>query len=629
MKNFARFLLASTLLVGAANASAHHSFSATFQEDAKITLEGVVTNFSFKNPHVLTYFDVTNEDGTTTEWIIEGSAATLLRRRGFSSDTIQPGMYIRAMGDSTHDGSPMITMDNIDLIDPASSAVIRSFTDETAGGDETEAYSEVADTLLPLTLADGKLNISGSWATTAREDGGRPRIPSPNYNALGVAKQDTFQLAHDPQVFCDAPGVFRQAGTTPHPFVITQTDDAIIIEYEEYGGRREIPYGTILPVTGVKSKLGDAVAQIEDDKIIITTVNLMENMASPEGTYLSDEHYTVETFYRDDTDESSVLQYEMIAHDPKFLNAPMRMWKIKGHVDGYEMIPNDCHSPTRLRTVVSDYTSFFLTSEGLGDGGNLGGLAGADAHCEMLAAGVGQGGKDWRAFLSTTGEGGIDAVDRIGNGPWYSPRGDLVAASKAELIAAEGFTKQTSISERSELISGRGDDVNRHDILTGTQNDGTALENGEDTTCSNWTSNSETGSALVGHHDRIGGGNAPNSWTHAHGSRGCSQENLQGTGGDGLFYCFAANPTADGIRNEAALSDEMKARIAQANLAAANTVVAGGMGQPSEETSAPTTTARADAAFERESAGGLGWLWILLGALVIGGLGIVMSRKNG
>jgi hypothetical protein len=183
--------------------------------------------------------------------------------------------------------------------------------------------------------------------------------------------------------------------------------------------------------------------------------------------------------------------------------------------------------------------SFFITSVGSGDGANLGGLAGADAHCQELAAAVGVGNKTWHAYLSTTGPGGVNARDRIGTGPWYNAKGVQVAASVADLHSDNNkLSKENSLNEKGEVVNGRGDDPNRHDMLTGSQLDGTAFPGDEDTTCSNWTSDGE-GSARLGHHDRTGGGEHPTSWNSAHPSRGCSQQDLIGTGGDGLFYCFA------------------------------------------------------------------------------------------
>lgn len=185
--------------------------------------------------------------------------------------------------------------------------------------------------------------------------------------------------------------------------------------------------------------------------------------------------------------------------------------------------------------------TFFITSVGSGDGANLGGLKGADAHCQKLAEAAGSKGRSWRAYLSASEAGGekaVNARDRIGKGPWRNAKGVVIAKDLAELHGTNNLTKETQLTEKGEIVSGRGDKPNKHDILTGSQEDGTAFAAGEDRTCKNWTSNGE-GSAQVGHHDRVGGGANPTSWNASHQSKGCSQENLRGTGGDGLFYCFA------------------------------------------------------------------------------------------
>jgi hypothetical protein len=188
--------------------------------------------------------------------------------------------------------------------------------------------------------------------------------------------------------------------------------------------------------------------------------------------------------------------------------------------------------------------SFFITSQGPGDGANLGGLEGADAHCERLAATVGLDHRVWHAYLSST-DPVVHARDRIGSGPWYNVEGVVVADDADHLHGDNNLTKETVLTEAGEQVNGRGDDPNRHDILTGATLEGMALPGEDDTTCADWTSNGE-GSALVGHHDRTGGGANPESWNSAHGSRGCSQSDLQGTGGDGLFYCFAADEADEG-----------------------------------------------------------------------------------
>ena len=162
-----------------------------------------------------------------------------------------------------------------------------------------------------------------------------------------------------------------------------------------------------------------------------------------------------------------------------------------------------------------------------------------DAHCQMQAEAAGSEGKTWRAYLSTTGgDEAVNARDRIGDGPWYNANGVMVAENVDDLHSDDNkLSKENSISASGEEINGRGDSPNRHDILTGTELDGTASAGG--LTCDDWTSNASDGSALVGHHDRTGGGANPTSWNNAHPSRGCGQADLQGTGGDGLFYCFA------------------------------------------------------------------------------------------
>jgi hypothetical protein len=208
--------------------------------------------------------------------------------------------------------------------------------------------------------------------------------------------------------------------------------------------------------------------------------------------------------------------------------------------------------------------SFFITSVGKGDGANYGGLAGADAYCQQMATAAGRGAATWHAYLSTQGPGAVNARDRIGNGPWYNARGQMVAANVAELHGdtleqarvGNRLGKQISLSEKGTPVNGVGDMPNQHDILTGSQPDGRAFTDNADHTCNNWTSNTNVEapargqgapaappapgpSAMLGHSDKQGGGNG--SWNAAHGSRGCSQPNLVSTGGAGLLYCFAVN----------------------------------------------------------------------------------------
>jgi hypothetical protein len=195
----------------------------------------------------------------------------------------------------------------------------------------------------------------------------------------------------------------------------------------------------------------------------------------------------------------------------------------------------------------SNNMSFFLTSAGPGKGGDLGGIQGADAHCAKLAQAAGSAGKTWHAYLSTQGAGAVNARDRIGKGPWVNAKGATVAKSVDDLHSdSNNITKQTNLSEKGEVINGRGDTPNRHDVLTGSTAEGRAFPAGDDRTCGNWSSSAK-GAAMVGHSDRQGlKDDAPSkSWNSSHPSRGpdggCSQADLKSTGGDGLLYCFAVN----------------------------------------------------------------------------------------
>jgi hypothetical protein len=190
--------------------------------------------------------------------------------------------------------------------------------------------------------------------------------------------------------------------------------------------------------------------------------------------------------------------------------------------------------------------TFFVTSHGPGNGADLGGLAGADRHCQSLAQSVGAGGHTWHAYLSTQGDGAVNARDRIGKGPWTNAKGVVIAKSLDELHGKNNLTKQTALTEKGEINNGFGDTPNRHDILTGSKPDGTAFSPGEDRTCKNYTSSTQ-GAVMLGHADRIGlrDDAESHSWNSSHLSRGkdggCSQADLRSTGGDGLLYCFAVN----------------------------------------------------------------------------------------
>jgi hypothetical protein len=193
----------------------------------------------------------------------------------------------------------------------------------------------------------------------------------------------------------------------------------------------------------------------------------------------------------------------------------------------------------------SSTMTFFVTSTGSGKGADFGGLEGADKHCQALATAAGAGGQTWRAYLSTQGANTVDARDRIGKGPWQNAKGVVVARTVQELHMGSNINRETALTEKGDRTNGRLDNPpgpNKHDILTGSKPDGTAFPQGEDRTCGNWTKNGE-GSAMVGHHDRMGlrDDESSRSWNSSHPSAGCSDPALVKTGGAGLLYCFAAN----------------------------------------------------------------------------------------
>ncbi len=225
-------------------------------------------------------------------------------------------------------------------------------------------------------------------------------------------------------------------------------------------------------------------------------------------------------------------------------------WMLRALTGGVAVLVASCAStPGAGGAGAGGGMTFFVTSSGPGKGADFGGLAGADQHCQTLGASAGAGSKTWRAYLSTQGKDGaatVNARDRIGKGPWHNAKGDLMARDVDALHGAgNNVTKQTALSEKGQVISGRGDTPNRHDVLTGSRTDGTAFAPGDpDMTCGNWTRGGAEGVAVVGHHDRVGPTADPwaTSWNSSHQSRGgCSQTALRGTGGDGLLYCFAVN----------------------------------------------------------------------------------------
>jgi len=348
---FVLSFLGLSVSLGVTAAHAHHSFAATFNDGEKIAVEGVVTEFSFKNPHVLVYLDVTNDDGSVTNWMSEGAAATSMRTSGWTRDIIKTGDRVRIHGNSTHDSSPMVSMDSIDLLDPETGELIRTLSQNR---DRSNLPAEIVK--IPLLLDDGRPNLTGAWVQIRRP--GRRTRPTdlggePPYNEVGAAAQAVYDRSDDPQIFCEPPGVIRQSGFTPHPVKITQNADHVIFEYEEYGGYRVVQLGDELPAPGEKSHLGDSVAHYDGEALIVRTVNLLSNPSQPLGHRTSGQVSTVETYTRaDEADLGAVLSMVMVISDPVFYDGGTWILpQTKRYSEGYGFIENECRPPLRERKI--------------------------------------------------------------------------------------------------------------------------------------------------------------------------------------------------------------------------------------------------------------------------------------
>ena len=332
-------LPAFALILAGGHASAHHSFAASFTTD-EIVREGVVNRYVFRNPHVIIFMSVENESGEQAEWMAEGSAATSLRRAGWSADTIQPGELVRISGNAGRDGKLMISMEHVEVLDSDSLAVLR--TPSMSGAPTEVAAGE--NVSIPLHLADGRPNLTGAW-TRGRDGPGFRNHRLPPFNEAGAALQAEWDPINDPQVACEDPGLIRQAGFTPHPVRIEQYDDHVVISYEEYGGVRTI-YFDDRDITDEYRPLGQSVARYEGDTLVIESTHLPANPTGTPGHRLSDQATTVETYRRlDDPTQGPMVEMEMIIVDPDYLTEPWEMvWK-KLYTEGYEFIPVECYAP--------------------------------------------------------------------------------------------------------------------------------------------------------------------------------------------------------------------------------------------------------------------------------------------
>lgn len=328
------------LAISALPANAHHSFAATFTEEI-IVVEGYVESMKFSNPHVMVFFNVTDENGREQQWRAEGGSATQKRGEGWDRDTLSEGDYIRVTGNSTRNGSPMISMnasESVELVNPMTGAVVG-----IPGGPRLERQAVL---YMPLQLANGVPNFSGAWTESAIPRVGRVRPM--DYNEAGAALQADYDPVNDPQVWCEPPGLIRQASFTPHPVRIEQYDDRVVISYEEYGGVRTVYFDKRDMVGGEKSHLGQSWARYEGQKLIIESNNLLPNLSTGFGNALTDETTTVETFYRNDTDEGrALLNMDLVATDPGHLLTPWTMSWSKYAEEDYEFIEVECEAPLR------------------------------------------------------------------------------------------------------------------------------------------------------------------------------------------------------------------------------------------------------------------------------------------
>lgn len=330
-------ILPLTLSCGAVQA--HHSFAATFTEQI-IRVEGLVKAMRFNNPHVLVTFEVEDEQGNTTDWITEGHSATSMRRDGWSQDTLSAGDFIRVTGNSTRNGSPMVSMEEIVFVDPQSGRVL--------GDPSGEIVEDVIATNMALRLPNGAPNMTGYWTgeATGRVGGPHEGYRSLPYNEAGAALQADFDPLNDPQVQCEPPGLVRQGGFTPHPARIQQFDDRVVISYEEYGGVRTIYFDDRDLTGGEHSHLGHSIARYQAQKLIIETTNLRSNLVGTRGEFLSDQTMTVETYYRADKEDGrAALMMDMVVIDPGYLTRPWSIHWGKFATPGHEFIPVDCHKP--------------------------------------------------------------------------------------------------------------------------------------------------------------------------------------------------------------------------------------------------------------------------------------------
>jgi hypothetical protein len=356
--NCRKILAIAILILPTSFAIAHHSFAATFDVNKNVAVEGIVSEFLFKNPHVIIRLDVENSDGSTTSWMTEGDAATRFRHAGWPAEAVKAGDRLRISGSGTHDNSPMVWIENVELLDPVSGALIavldpHAYPDLTNNQTSPEsAAAEPTKDFISLELENGIPNLTGAWvenrATSAKPPWSRdPELP---FNEIGAAVQASWDAANDPQTFCDPAGPVRKAGFTPHPIALQQYPNRIVFTYEEYAGERVVYLGEEITDTGTKSHLGDSVARYEDGRLIVVTNNLLSNPTSLLGNYYSDQARVTEVYFREDDPEyGSQLTTITTLEDPGYLTEPWVISRTKLYEEGYQFSETECYLPLRDR----------------------------------------------------------------------------------------------------------------------------------------------------------------------------------------------------------------------------------------------------------------------------------------
>jgi hypothetical protein len=338
------FAIGLGAMLAAHSAHAHHAWAAVFTEET-MDIEGYVTEYNFKNPHVNIMLSVADENGVETEWMATGPAASPFRSWGWSEETVEVGQYLQLTGRKSRTGAPMIVLiaddirnGNLLQLNPADGSIIRSVVGTVT---ESQAPTEVAS--LPLTLSDGRVNLTGTWLS-----GPRGRREPPPFNEVGAALQANFDALNDPAfATCSPPGLVRQVAGTPHPMRITQYDDRVVFEFEEHGGRREVFLDGREPETSEHTRFGHPTARYQGNELIIETNQLLGNLANNGGNALSDQTTTVERYRRVDSPERGpTFEMSMAISDPEYLNNTWTVsWQKVFAPEGLDFVETDCKLP--------------------------------------------------------------------------------------------------------------------------------------------------------------------------------------------------------------------------------------------------------------------------------------------